>query len=154
MIDRSYIFFAKAVLFGVVAVITVPREKYKHFALWGFVFGVIGNLVQVVIFPMFHLMKYSNMGNFDILGRFSFWTPFAWMFAFMVFFRFLPVRKLFLALYILGFSIFGFMVGWVLQNFELYFYLGKYVYFSPLVYGVWFSLGAWAYIRSEKIVLK
>lgn len=152
--NKSFIFFFKALLFGVSAMIAIPKEHYKKFFIYGFIFGGIGDIITVLILgPALHLIKYSNLGVFGILGLFSFWTPIAWTFTFMLFFYFLPVRKAFLYPYLIGFAMFALMVGWVLQNLGTFGYIGNYIYFAPLVFLAWFSLSAWGYFKSERIKL-
>lgn len=152
--DKSYYFFFKALLFGIAAIVAIPKSLYKKYFLYGFMFGAVGNLIQVFTLGQMQLFKYEKMGVFGVFGKFSFWTPVAWMFAFMLFFYFLPVRRNFLYPYILAFAFFGFMVGTVLHNLGIYHFIGNYVYFAPFVYLAWFSLAALVFIRNEKISLK
>lgn len=110
-LGKSIYFFFKAMFFGIATLVTIPKEVYKKYFIWGFVFGGIGQLIMATISnPILGLIQYKNMGVFNIFGITSFWTPIAWMFTFMLFFYFLPVHKVFLAIYILGFAIFGHIV--------------------------------------------
>ena len=56
--------------------------------------------------------------------------------------------------YILGFTLFGIMVGQVLKGFGLYQINPTFVYFQPFIFLAWFTVTAWTYIKSEKIVLR
>ena len=155
MFDKSIFFFVKALLFGIATVVVIPKHVYKRFLLYGFIFGAIGDVIVVILLgPILHLIEYRNMGVFDIFGIISFWTPIAWMFAFMLFFYFLPVRKQFLYPYIVGFAAFGYMVGLVLQHLDMFRYLGNQIYFAPIVFILWFSIAAWVYMKNGNIVLK
>ncbi|WP_066638364.1 hypothetical protein [Desulfolucanica intricata] len=155
MFGKSIFFFYKALLFGIATITVIPRQVYKRFLIYGFIFGAIGDVIMATILgPILQLIKYLNMGPFNIFGIVSFWTPIAWMFAFMLFFYFLPVRRVFLYPYIIGFSIFGYMVGLVLQQLDLYQYIGNYIYFAPIVNVIWFSISAYVYIKNGNIFLK
>ncbi|MFZ7103275.1 MAG: hypothetical protein ACOWWO_11565 [Peptococcaceae bacterium] len=158
MIDQlgnSIFFFLKAFFFGLATVIVIPRDVYKRYFIYGFIFGAIGDVIVVTILgPVLHLIKYKNMGVFNIFGIVSFWTPIAWMFAFMLFFYFLPVRRIFLYPYIVGFAFYGYMVGIVLEHLNLYEYIGSYVHFAPLLFMVWFYIGALVYLRNGNIILR
>lgn len=155
MFDKSILFFIKALLFGIATIVVIPKHLYKRFLLYGFIFGAIGEVILATLFgPILHLIEYRNMGVFEIFGIVSFWTPIAWMFAFMLFFYFLPVRRQFLYPYITGFAAFAYMVGLVLQQLDLFRYLGNYFYFAPLVFLLWFSISAWEYIKMGNVVLK
>lgn len=154
-LGKSIYFFYKALLFGVATLVTIPREVYKKYLIWGFILGGVGELAMVTIFErLLHLIKYKNMGFFNVFGLVSFWTPLAWMFTFMLFFYFLPVRRIFFYLYLLGFAFFAHMVGLVLQNLGLFEYIGTYIYYAPLVFFLWFSLAAFTYLRYNRITLK
>lgn len=149
---NEMIFLYKAIFFGLAAIILIPKEYYKKYFVYGLFWGAILDVLMVgVLSGLCHWIQYKNMGEFNVFNLFSFWTPLAWMFAFMIFFYCLPARKLFLYYYIPGFGLFGYMVGVVLQNFGLFEYVGIYRYFAPLVLTGWFAVAAWAYIKAEKI---
>lgn len=152
--DKSFISFFKAALFGIATIVTIPRELYKKFLLYGFVFGVIGDIASILVLSQLRLMKYSNMGPFSIYGLFSFWTPIAWMFAFMLFFYFLPRRRMFLYPYVVGFAIFGYMVGLVLEGFDVFHYIGFWRYWAPFFFLMWFSGAAWLFYKLEGVKIK
>ncbi len=155
MLGRSVFFFYKALLFGIAAYAVIPRHEFKRYLLYGFIFGAIGDVILVLISgSVFNLIRYYNTGPFSVWGVFSFWTPVAWMFAFMLFFYFLPVRKVFLVPYVTGFAIFGYMVGLVLSNLGLFEYVGNYKYYAPLTFLAWFSIAAYAYFRIGNVKLK
>lgn len=152
---KSMFFFLKALLFGLATIVSIPQNVYKKYVIWGFLFGGIGDLIIVALFgPVLNLIKYENMGVFNILDTISFWTPIAWMFTFMLFFYFLPIHRYFLLIYIIGFSIFGFMVGLVLQNIGLFKYEGIYIYFAPFVFIAWFSFSSFIFFRYNQITLR
>ena len=148
----SIIFFLKAVLFGLAAIVTIPKEQYKKFLMYGFVFGGIGDtLIVFFLSRVFHLIEYLNMGPFAFLGFYSFWTPLAWTFALMVFFYFLPTWRPFLYLYILGFTFLAYGVGQILEGFGVFRYIGIQKYLAPGIFLVWFSAASWFYMRKESI---
>lgn len=152
---KSIIFLLKAFFFALATVVVIPKNVYKRYFIYGFIFGAIGDLIMATITgPVLHLIEYKNMGPFNLFGVVSFWTPIAWMFAFMLFFYFLPVRRIFLYPYIIGFAIYGYLVGILLQQLDLFEYNGNYIYFAPLTFIVWFSISAWVYFRNGEIDLK
>lgn len=154
MFDKSIFFFFKAIIFGVAAYAVIPRHVFKKYFLYAFIFGAIADVLIVSTLHSLNLVSYYNMGPFGIFGVFTFWTPIAWMFTFMLFFYFLPVRTAFLIPYIIGFSLFGYMVGLVLTALGLFEYIGIYKYYAPVVFIAWFSLAAYAYIKIGNIKLR
>lgn len=154
MIGKEIFFFYKALFFGLVAVIFIPKELYKKYFIYGLLFGGLGDYVMTFTCgKVFHLIEYKNMGIFNIANLASFWTPIAWMNVFSFFLYLLPHRKVFLIPYILTFALFGHTVGLTLQNIGLFQYHGAFVYFAPLLFLSWFSLSAWLFIRIEKVIL-
>ncbi|AGL03416.1 hypothetical protein [Desulfoscipio gibsoniae] len=154
MFGKSIFFFYKALLFGIAAYAIIPRPEFKKYLIYGFIFGAIGDIIVLLITgPVLNLYKYFHLGPFGIWGIFTFWTPISWMFAFMLFFYFLPVRIPFLLPYVAGFSMFGYMVGLVLQGLGMYEYIGNYIYFAPVTFLIWFSIAAFSYIRIGNIRL-
>ncbi|MHB1419217.1 MAG: hypothetical protein ACYCX4_06435 [Bacillota bacterium] len=148
---NSFVFLYKAVLFGVATVVVIPREVYKKYFIYGFIFGGIGETLTAFVFEkILHLIAYKNMGIFNFLGLYSFWTPIAWTFSFMLFFYFLPREKIFRYLYIAGFTFFAYGVGQVLQNLGLFEYIGIQKYLAPVVFLVWFLLAAWLFLKLER----
>lgn len=149
------IFLYKALFFGLAAIILIPKEYYRKYLVYGLLLGAVPDVLLIwIISRIFHGMEYKNMGPFNILNLFSFWTPLAWMFAFMYFFYCLPTRKLFFYPYVFTFGLFGYMVGMVLKNFGLFEYSVIYRYFSPFVIIGWFLAAAFIYLKAEKIPLK
>lgn len=137
------------------AVILIPKELYRKFLIYGLIFGGIGDFLFVLFgSKIFHLFEYRQMGFFNLFDMVSFWTPIAWMFVLMFFFYGLPVRRIFLYLYVPSFGFYGYCVGLVLQNFGLFQYNGAYQYFALLVLTGWFAFSAWAYLKLENIELK
>jgi hypothetical protein len=153
--EKEMIFLYKTIFFGLGALILLPKEHYKKFFVYGLFWGAFVDVVIISILSgLFHWIHYKNMGSFNILNLFSFWTPLAWLFVMMVFFYCLPDRRLFLLFYIPGFGLFGYMVGMVLHNFGLFEFRSVYKYFAPFILIGWFTVAAWAYIKTEKITLK
>ena len=85
------------------------------------------------------------------MNIFSLWTPITWAFVFMLFFYFLPVRKVFLVPYILIFSLLSYSVGLVMQNFGLFEYIGIQKYLAPFTFLIWYSVSAWVFLRNEYV---
>lgn len=154
LFDKSMLFFIKAALIGFASILAIPREVYKKYLIYGFVFGFVPDIVVVYFLKSLNLAEYLNMGPFSINNLVSFWTPFSWMFAMAIFLYVLPVRKKFFYPYIIGAGYAAWSMGIMLENLGLFYYIGAYRYISPLVFTAWFGIVAWAYLKSESIELK
>lgn len=149
-IGKSIIFFMKAFLLGFASIISIPQEQYRKYLIYSIFLGGATDMAVVLILSQLDLLKYLNMGPFNILGYFPFWTPIAWMFTFMIFLYYLPVRKVFFYPYIIIWAIFGIFVGLVLEGFGLY-QFNKLILF--LVFIIWFFFAAVTFMHFEKIRL-
>lgn len=151
---KEYFYLYKAIFFGFAALILIPKEQYRKYILYGIFLGMIPQLLIVIVFSgLLHWYRYENMGVFNIAGLVPFWSPISWMFAVSYFLYLLPRKRIVLYLYVGLFSVYGPMVGTVLENYGLFKYVGLFRYVSPLMYLLWFGLAAWIYIRAEKIEL-
>ncbi len=150
-IGISIIFFIKALLLGIATIVAIPKEQYRKLLIYSIFLGGFIDLIIIVVFDHLNLLKYLNMGPFSLYGRFTFWTPIAWMFAVMIFLYFLPVRKIFFYPYIVIWAIFGIFLGSILENFGLYRFDKPILFFTFLL---WFFFAAIAYTYLEKIELK
>lgn len=152
MFELSFYFLFAATI-GLVTVIAIPRNLYKKYLLYGLMFGGIGDSLLVAIIHFLGYLNYKNLGATSLFGIFSFWTPIAWTFYFMLFFYFLPVRKVFLVFYVLVFVLLNYAVGTVMSQSGLYEVIGIYKYIQPFIYLVWCAISAWAFLKGEHKVL-
>jgi len=149
-IGISIIFFIKALLFGLATVILIPKEKYKKFFIYGFLFGGVLDIIIIFSFTYLNIIKYYKMGPLSILNTFPFFTPIAWTFAMMLFLYFLPIKRFFLIPYVISFALYGIAVSEVLKGFGVYAYN---IYIMPFVFIVWFSFTAFLYVYNERITI-
>lgn len=153
--ERYLIYFFFAVITGIAALAVIPKELYRKYLLYGIFLGGNSDVFLSLIFSkVLHLTQYKNMSYFNIFDIFSFWTPVTWMFAFSVFFYLLPVKKIFLIIYLLTWTALSYSVGIVLHSLELFDYIGPGKYLMPLVFGLWYAAAALIYLRFEKIRLE
>lgn len=154
LLNISYIYILIAVVVSFIALVLIPKEKYKHYLLYGMIFGGIGEVMVVTLLTYIGLIKYKNMGPFNIFGLFPFWTPLTGLFLFMIFFYLLPARKGFLITYILCFTALNYGTGIIFKQFSLFEYPDIYLYIAPFISILWYSLSAFIYFRNENIKLK
>jgi hypothetical protein len=143
------VFLIKAVFFGMAAIIIIPKELYKKYLVYGLFLGALVDTMVTILGKFLNLFKYKNMGVFNILDLYSFWTPLAWVFVIMFFLYCLPLKRSAFYLYVVTYGVFGYFVGLILQNFGLYEYLGFFKYLAPLVFAAWFYTTALIYLKAE-----
>ncbi|MTI59359.1 MAG: hypothetical protein FH762_05095 [Firmicutes bacterium] len=152
--NTSYTYILMSLVVAGLALILIPKKEYKHYFLYGMIFGGVGEVIVVTFLRYIGLVRYRDMGSFNILGLFPFWTPLTGMFVFMIFFYLLPVRKGFLITYIICFSALNYGTGLMLNQLGLFEYVEIYLYIAPFISILWYSLAAHVYFRSGGIRLK
>ena len=143
------VFLIKALLFGLAAIIIIPKEFYKKYLVYGLFLGGLGDTAITLIGKWLNLFKYKNLGVFNILDWFSFWTPLAWVCVMMFFLYCLPLKRSVFYLYVVCYGVFGYFVGLTLENFDLYQYVGFFRYLEPLLLAAWFYAAALIYLKVE-----
>ncbi len=136
------------IIVAAAALLIIPKEHYKHYFLYGFLFGGVGQILIASLLTALNLIQYKNMGPFNVLGLTSIWTPMTWALAFTIFFFLLPRRKVFLIPYVLTFAALSYSVGLVKEAFGLFEYIGFNRYTAPINFLVWYSVSAWVYLRN------
>ncbi|MDQ7092009.1 hypothetical protein REC12_00170 [Desulfosporosinus sp. PR] len=141
-IDVNYVFWpGLAVVLGIPTLIFIPRPDYKKFLIFGFVLGGVVDVMTIIF-----------LGN--LLGEFSYlagplqafgipiFIPISFTFVWMLFLFFLPFRMEFLIPYIIGFSGFSVILGFIEQNLGFF----KYNYgtthgaiTTTITFVVWFT---------------
>lgn len=152
--DRSFIFLYFFFLSAALYFLVVPKQEYKKTIIYGIIFGGIGDTLLVPLLSSLGLIKYKNMGFFNILDIYSSWTPVTWTLIFALFFYLLPVRIYYVIPIVLAFASFTYGVGLVFQNFGVFEYIGFYKYVAPFLFLAWYSVAAWVYLRNNNLALK
>lgn len=136
-----------AILFAIPTLIFIPRKEYKKFFIFGFILGGMIDIFSIIVIGNL-LGEFSyHTGRLTVMGI-PIFIPLVFTFTWMLFFYFLPVRMEFLIPYIIGFSGFSVLIGFVEQN------LGYFQYHHGFVRGasvtmsiflLWFGFSAWVY---------
>lgn len=145
MIGNSMLYPLIAAVTVVAFMAIVPKEKYKHYLLWGLVFGGLGDAAVVGLLVPLKLIEYRNMGPFNILGLFSFFTPITWAFVFSLFFFLMPIRKPWLVLYVVTFVGANYAHGLMMEQLNLFRYIGIQRFLAIPIFLVWYGVSALVY---------
>ncbi len=143
-----YIIFVAITAIGAYAII--PKQDLKKYFLYGLVFGAVGDILVYSTIHSLGLAGYLGFEELKVLNDYSIFTPITWLFAFMIFFYFLPVRPVFLIIYIAAWTALNYSVGLVMENLGLFWHAHIYYYFEPLVFAAWYSIAAFGFRKLEK----
>lgn len=149
--DRSFIFALFMFLMAATFFIIVPKQQYKEFLTYGILFGGVADAIMATFFTLINCIQYKNMGPFNIFNIFPSWMPVTWTYMFGLYFYLLPVRRLILFPYLLGFAALTYVTGIVFQNLGLFEYTGTFIYAAPFVFLGWFGAATWFYLKDKGI---
>lgn len=149
--DSSYTYIIFAFLTAIIFFIEVPKQHYKHYLVYGVIFGGFAEIVIDTVLILLNLIEYKNMGFFNVLNLFSSWTPVIWIFAIALFLYNLPTNRVFLIPYMLFWTMLTYSIGLVFQNFGAFEYIGFWKYAAPFLFIAWFSTTAWFYFRKQNV---
>lgn len=148
---KSWFWPLYTLVFFIPTLLFIPRREYKGYFLYGFILGGMVDVLTIILLSnIMGVFTYSD-GPLVVKGI-PIFVPLAFVFAWMLFLYFLPVRRTFLILYVLGFSGCSVLLGFVLQNLGYFAYtygftLSALITFISFLF--WFSFSAWLYRRNE-----
>ncbi|SEP13123.1 hypothetical protein [Propionispora vibrioides] len=148
--DKSYIYLIFTAVAGIAFLFLVPKNQYKRCLLYGLVFGGIIDVLTIAAFVPINQIQFMNMGNFSVLGFIPIFVPITWTFDFAIFFYLMPRRKGFLALYVLTFTALSYVIGELMNAYDLFEYTGMPKYVAVLIFLAWYSFSAWFYLRDTQ----
>lgn len=125
----------------------IPRKEYKKFFIFGFTLGGIIDIISIIVFGNL-LGVFSYRSGPLVVSGIPIFIPIAFTFAWMIFFYFLPVRMEFLIPYIIGFSGFAVLIGFVEENLGYFQYHHGFIQsalVTAVVFLLWFGFSAWVY---------
>lgn len=154
-LDYNLIFWSGlTIAFSIPTLIFIPKVQYKKFLLFGFILGGVVDVMTILVIGNL-LGEFSYIaGPFEAFGIPVF-VPIAFTFVWMLYLFFLPFRIEFLIPYIIGFSGFAVLLGFIEQNlgFFKFNYGTTHAVISQIItFVIWFSVSALIYrIYNEKL---
>ncbi len=149
MFELTWVPAIKVAVLGVITLLLIPKDRLRHYLVYGLILGGFLDIVIVIAFTNIHLIRYKNFDPFGVFGVMSLFTPIAWALAFAIFFFLLPRKKLVLIPFIFTYSFFGYSLGLVLENLNTFEYIGWWHYGAPFFIFLWFAGAAWVYLHLE-----
>lgn len=100
--------FIYTAVFAIILVSTVPKLEIRRLSIYGIIFGGMMDVLIVTIANLMGEFKYINYEPFGLMGI-HIAAPTAWSIFFILYFYFLPEKRLYLYLYTfagMGYSVF------------------------------------------------
>jgi len=146
----DYLFWpVYTLVFAIPTVIFIPRNQYKRYIIFGFILGGAIDLITIIILGNIAGEFRYPAGPYVVKGI-PIFTPLAFTFAWMNFFYFLPLRKEFQIPYVVGFSGFAVLVGFVLENLGYFEYTKGFTRAAIMTFVnflLWFGVSALVYLH-------
>lgn len=144
--------FIYTAIFGIILVSTVPKAEIRRLSFYGILFGGLLDVVTVTVANLFGEFKYINYEPFGLMGI-HIAAPTAWSIFFIMYFYFLPEKKLYLYLYTfagMGYSVFFCQMLYKIGILTL----AHGIVSSIIPFVIWFPIATWGFIRLINAQLK
>ena len=148
---QSALFYPVYILLAVIVIaLTIPRQDLKTYFIYGFILGGLGDVVVVALFQnVLHLIWFQNSGIFNFLGE-NLLSPPSWILTVMLYLRFLPTRKVFRYIYVLGFAVFSVGYGYLVHNVGLFdFQSWYYPIFAYFTFLAWWAVVTYVFVKTD-----
>ncbi|HHT42039.1 MAG TPA: hypothetical protein GX014_01365 [Firmicutes bacterium] len=138
------------ILVFLLTLIFIPRERYKHYLIYGLLVGGLGDIIVVTTFQnILGAMWFKNQGLFFVLRHHAL-SPVGWTFSVMIFLFFLPERRGFLYPYVPLWAAISVAYGYIVKNANLYdFQEWLFPIVAYLTFLAWWAFAAWFYLRTS-----
>ncbi|MGM0370717.1 MAG: hypothetical protein ACQEP9_09855, partial [Bacillota bacterium] len=125
------------------------RKNIRKLAIYGLLFGALGDISAILIFG--HLLKLGGYLNYGPLGFFNipFFPPIAWTIWFILYFYFLPDRKILKYIYITTAALYATIFSNVLANLNIFKWNYSKIILPFFIYITWFIGSTWAKERLD-----
>lgn len=100
IIPIKFIPFIYTSIFSIILVNIVPKNEIRRLFIYGLIFGGIFDIVVVGIANLMGEFKYINYEPFGLIGI-HFMAPISWTIFFIIYFYFLPDKKIYIYLYVI-----------------------------------------------------
>lgn len=136
-------------ILGIILISIVPRAEIKKIAIHSIVLGGIGDFLILIIFKyLLNIGIYINFLPFGTSGM-AFFPPIAWTIWFIMYFYFLPDRKILKYIYIATAAAYSTFFANVLVNLNIIKWDYERIFIPFFIYLTWFSTITW--IKAQKI---
>ncbi|MDQ7096383.1 hypothetical protein REC12_22570 [Desulfosporosinus sp. PR] len=137
--------FIYTAVLGTILVSIVPKPEIRRFAFYGIIFGGMLDFVFVSIANLMGEFKYINYEPFGLIGI-HIVAPTAWTIFFIMYFYFLPDKKLYIYLYTIagiGYSVFFCQTITKLGVLTL----AHGIIDSIVPFVIWFPIATWGFLK-------
>lgn len=147
-IPIKFIPFIYAGIFSIILVNVVPKQEIRRLFIYGLLFGGVFDIVVVEIGNLIGEFRYINYGPFGLMGL-HIMAPVSWTLYFIIFFYFLPKKKLYLYLYVTMGIIYSIFFCQVITKLGVL-TLAHGIITSIIPFLLWYPTATWGFLKLTK----
>jgi hypothetical protein len=139
----SAIPFIYTAVFGIILVAVVPKKDIKRLFIYGLIFGGIFDIITVSLANLIGEFKYINYGPFGLM-HIHFIAPLSWTIYFIIYFYFLPEKKLYRYIYTIAGTFYSIMFCQMITKLGVL-KLAHGIIDSIIPFVIWYPIATWGY---------
>lgn len=136
------------IMFTLIMIAVVPRAEIRRLSIYGIVFGAMADGVLVIFANLtgsFRYINYEEMGLFGI----HFFAPISWALFYILYFYFLPKRRVYQYLYTFSGIFYSMMFCQMITKLGVL-KLSHGIIDSIVPFVIWFPVATWGYLKLLK----
>jgi hypothetical protein len=135
-------------VFALILIAAVPRMEIRRLFIYGLIFGGVFDIAVVTIGNLTGSFRYINYEPFGSMGI-HFMAPISWAIFYMIYFYFLPEKKIYIVIYTIVAIYYSILFCQMLAKLGIL-KLGHGLIDSIVPFIIWFPIATWGYLRLIK----
>lgn len=152
IIPIKFIPFIYGSIFSIILINIVPKNEIRRLFIYGLIFGGVFDIVIVEIANLIGEFKYINYEPFGMIGI-HFMAPISWTIFFIIYFYFLPQKKLYIYIYVIMGIFYSILFCQTITKLGIL-KLGHGIFSSIIPFLIWYPIATWGYLKLTKIDFK
>lgn len=144
----KFIPFLYTFAFFMILVLVVPKKDIRKLAIYGVIFGAVFDIIVVSLANLMGEFRYINYEPFGLMGI-HFFAPISWALFFILYFYFLPAKKLYMYIYQVLAIFYSILFCQMITGLGIL-SLAHGIIDSIIPFIFWFPLATWGYLRLTK----
>ncbi|AET67420.1 hypothetical protein Desor_1784 [Desulfosporosinus orientis DSM 765] len=148
---RYFIYLILTAFFGLILILTVPKEEIRRLSIYGIIFGAGMDFLMLIYGGLTGFFGWTNFGPLGYHGI-TIFTPLDWALFFIMYFYFLPKQKLLLYVYVTAAIVFSILYAGLIQDLGVFYsVLGRF-YIHLIDFIIWYLVATWGYYKLSAYV--
>jgi len=132
-------------IFAAILVAVVPKGEIRRLSIYGIIFGGVFDVVLLIFTNLIGEFRYVNYEPFGLMGI-HFLAPISWAIFYIIYFYFLPEKKMYVYIYVVTAIFYSMMFCQMITKLGVL-QLAHGIYDSIFPFLVWFPVATWGYYK-------